>query len=96
MMELDMIRRRSASANREALEKTAAISARIGNEEMSDRLRWSRSYVIKECPTGRWAPEASARRSTAISEHAHRAGMPGDDFLPIAATVVVRPDPGAP
>jgi hypothetical protein len=48
MMQLDMIRRRSASSNPEELEKTAAISARIGNEEMSDRLRWSRSYVIKE------------------------------------------------
>jgi hypothetical protein len=29
----------------------------------------------------------------AIREHARCVGMPGDDFMPIAATVVVRPDP---
>ena len=94
-MELYMIRRTSGWADSAELEKTAAESARVGNEEMPDKVRWIRSYVIKE---------ADGRRGTcciyeavdgdAIREHARCVGMPGDDFLPIAATVVVRPDPG--
>lgn len=95
-MQLYMIRRRSAWANQEELEKTAAISGRVGNEEMADKLRWIRSYVINE-PDGRLGTCCiyEAVDGEAISEHARRVGMPGDDFLPIAATVVVRPDPEA-
>lgn len=51
-MQLFMIRRSSAWADIAELEKTAAVSGKIGNEEMSDKVRWIRSYVINE-PDGR-------------------------------------------
>jgi hypothetical protein len=64
---------------------------------MADKLRWIRSYVINE-PDGRLGTcfIYEAVDGEAISEHARRVGMPGDDFLPVAATVVVRPDPKRP
>lgn len=93
-MQLYMIRRHSAWANQTELEKTAETSARIGNEEMSDKVRWIRSYVLNEhdgrlgtCCIYETADEAALR------EHARCVGMPGDDITPIRATVVVRPDP---
>ena len=96
-MQLYMIRRRSAWADQEELEKTAAISGRVGKEEMADKLRWIRSYVINK-PDGRLGAGCiyEAVDGEAISEHARRVGIPGGDFLPNAATVVVRPDPEAP
>ncbi len=96
-MEMYMIRRRSAWANQDGLEKAAALSGKVGTEEMADKLRWIRSYVIKE-PDGRLGTCCfyEAVDGEAIVEHARRVGMPGDDYLPIAATVVVRPDPETP
>jgi hypothetical protein len=41
-MELYMIRRTSAWADGPVLEETAAESARVGNEEMPDKVRWIR------------------------------------------------------
>ncbi|MGI1661977.1 nickel-binding protein [Palleronia sp. KMU-117] len=89
-----MIRRTSAWKDPAELEKTAAESARVGNEEMQDSVRWIRSYVIRETD-GRLGTCCiyEAVDGDAIREHARRVGMPGDDFLPIAKTVVVRPDP---
>ncbi len=93
-MQLYMIRRRSAWADAAELEKTAAISKRIGEEEMADKLRWIRSYVISE-PDGRLGTCCiyEAVDGEAIREHARCVGMPGDEFFPVAATVVIRPDP---
>jgi hypothetical protein len=93
-MQLYMIRRTSAWADQGELEKAAEKSGRIGNEEMPDRVRWIRSYVISEAD-GRLGTCCiyEATDGDAIREHARRVGMPGDDFVPIAATVVVRPDP---
>ncbi len=51
-MELYVIRRPSAWANLGELQVAGAKSARIGNDEMSDRVRWIRSYVVQE-PDGR-------------------------------------------
>ena len=93
-MQLYMIRRSSAWTNQAELEKAAERSGRIGNEEMPDKVRWIRSYVINEAD-GRLGTCCiyEAVDGDAIREHARRVGMPGDDFLPIAGTVVVRPDP---
>ena len=93
-MELFMIRRTSAWADKGELEKAAEKSSRIGNEDMPDKVRWIRSYVVSE-PDGRLGTCCiyEATDGEAIREHARRVGMPGDDFLPIAATVVVRADP---
>ncbi len=52
MAQLYMIRRRSAWANQEEFKRAAAIYGKVGNDEMADKLRWIRSYVIDE-PDGR-------------------------------------------
>ena len=93
-MDLSVIRRPGAWANPGELEATAAKSAKVGNEQMSSRVRWIRSYVVKEaddrlgtvCIYEASDPEA-------IREHAHRVGMPGDEILPVLDTVMVRDDP---
>lgn len=51
-MQLYVIRRTSAWASAAELEMAGAKSSRIGNEEMSDSVRWIRSYVVNE-PDGR-------------------------------------------
>ena len=93
-MQLYVIRRPSAWANLKALETAGAKSARIGNDEMSDRVRWIRSYVVQE-PDGRIGTFCiyEARDPDSIREHARRVGMPGDEFYKVAQTVVVRGDP---
>jgi len=94
MMDLYVIRRPSAWANLEELKAAGAKSAKIGNEEMSDRVRWIRSYVVNETD-GRIGTFCiyEARDGESIREHARRVGMPGDEFYPVATTVIVREDP---
>jgi hypothetical protein len=93
-MDLYVIRRPSAWANIAELEVAGAKSARIGDEEMSDRVRWIRSYVVHE-PDGRIGTFCiyEARDGESIREHARSVGMPGDEFYKVATTVVVRADP---
>lgn len=95
-MDLYAIRRRSGWADSTALEAAAAKSSKIGNEDMPDRVRWIRGYVLKE-PDGTLGTICiyEARDVESIKEHARRVGMPGDDVLPVAATVIVREDPKA-
>ena len=92
-MQQYVIRRSSAWADIPELEKAGAKSGRIGDEEMPDRVRWIRSYVVQE-PDGRIGTFCiyEARDTESIEEHARRVGMPGDEHHPIVSTVVVRPD----
>jgi len=64
---------------------------------MPAKVRWIRSYVVRE-PDGRSGTFCicEAENGDAIREHARRVGMPGEEFYPVATTVVVRPDPAAP
>lgn len=93
-MDLYVIRRPSAWAGLKELQTAGAKSARIGDEEMSDRVRWIRSYVVHE-KDGRVGTFCIylARDAESIREHARRVGMPGDDIYPVATTVIVRDDP---
>ncbi|MBX3513090.1 MAG: DUF4242 domain-containing protein [Xanthobacteraceae bacterium] len=93
-MNLYVIRRPSAWANLQELETAGAKSARIGDFEMSDRVRWIRSYVVNE-QDGRVGTFCiyEARDEESIREHAKRVGMPGDEIYPVATTVVMRADP---
>ncbi len=93
-----VILRRSGWRSPEELQEAAARSKQIGDEEMSADIRWIRSYVLQEddqtlgtvCIYEASSPEA-------IREHASRADLPADEIIPVAETVVVRPDPeGAP
>jgi len=78
------------------LEAAAARSTTVGDEEMSDDIRWIRSYVLAE-EAGRLGTvciyEASSPEK--IHEHASRADLPVTEIILIADTVVVRPDPVA-
>ena len=93
-MDLYVIRRPSAWANLAELEAAGAKSAKIGNEEMPDRVRWIRSYVVKEAD-GRLGSFCiyQAKAPESIREHARRVGMPGDEIFPVVNTVVIRDDP---
>ncbi len=93
-MQIYVIRRPSAWASLQELEVAGAKSARIGDEEMPDQVRWIRSYVVQE-PDGRIGTVCiyEAASGEAIREHARRVGMPGSEFYPVATTVVIRPDP---
>ncbi|MGE5259331.1 MAG: nickel-binding protein [Actinomycetota bacterium] len=92
-MDLYVIRRPSAWANAQELEAAGAKSARIGNDEMSDRVRWIRSYVVKE-PDGRLGTVCIylARDPESIRAHARRIGMPGEEIFPVLKSIVVRED----
>lgn len=93
-MDLYVIRRPSAWANIDELKAAGEKSARIGNEQMSDQVRWIRTYVVNE-PDGRIGTFCiyEARDGASIREHARKVGMPGEEFYPVATTVVVRQDP---
>lgn len=93
-MDLYVVRRPSAWANLQELEAAAARSAKIGNEEMPDRVRWIRSYVVNE-PDGRLGTFCiyQAQDPESIREHARRASIPADPIFPVLTTVVVRDDP---
>lgn len=93
-MDLFVIRRKSAFADVPDLELAAARSARIGNDEMSDRVRWIRSYIVNE-PDGKIGTVCiyQAQDIESIREHARRAAIPADEIFPVVNTVIVRPDP---
>ncbi|HEY2140862.1 MAG TPA: DUF4242 domain-containing protein [Solirubrobacteraceae bacterium] len=91
-----MILRRSGWRSPEELQEAAGRSKKVGDEEMSDDIRWVRSYVLEEnggsvgtvCIYQASSPEA-------IRDHASRANLPVDEIIPVADTVIVRPDPEA-
>jgi Nickel responsive protein SCO4226-like len=75
-------------------EAAGTKSAKIGNEQMPDRVRWIRSYIFKE-QDGRLGSLCiyQAQNPESIREHARRVGMPGDQIFPVVTTVIVRADP---
>ena len=92
-MELYAIRRPAAWRTIEQVQAIGAKSMKVGNE-MSDRVRWIRSYVVKE-PNGTFGSICiyEARDEASIREHAKQVGMPGDEIYPVADTIIVRDDP---
>ena len=93
-MDTFVILRRSGWKSGAELEAAAARSSKVGDEEMSDDIRWIRSYVLEEdggsvgtvCIYQASSPEA-------IRDHASRADLPVDEIIRVADTVLVRPDP---
>jgi hypothetical protein len=89
-----VILRRSGWRSPGDLQEAAERSRKVGDEEMSDDIRWIRSYVLEEgggsvgtvCIYQASSPEA-------IREHASRAALPVDEIIAVADTVLVRPDP---
>ena len=93
-MDTYVILRRGAWASGDELGLAAARSSRVGDEEMSDDIRWIRSYVLAE-PHGRVGTVCIYQASSpeAIREHASRADLAADEIIPVADTVIVREDP---
>jgi hypothetical protein len=90
------ILRRSGWRSGAELEAAAARSTQVGNEQMADEVRWIRSYVLDE--GGGSVGTVCIYEATsedAIRKHAALADLPVDEIIPIADTVVVRPDPAA-
>jgi thiamine biosynthesis protein ThiC len=91
-----VILRREGWSSPAELEAAAERSRNVGDGEMSDDIRWIRSYVLEEgggsvgtvCIYQASSPEA-------IREHAQRADLPCDEIIAVADTVLVRPDPAA-
>jgi hypothetical protein len=93
-MDTYVILRRGAWASAEELGEAAGRSKAIGDDEMSGDIRWIRSYVLSE-PDGRVGTVCIYQASSpqAIREHASRADLAVDEIIPIADTVIIRPDP---
>ena len=92
-MNLYAILRRSGWKSPADLEEAAERSTKAG-EEMSDDIRWIRSYVLEEGgSTVGTVCIYEATGEDAIRKHGDVARLPVDEVIPIADTVVVRPDP---
>ena len=92
-METYVILRRGGWRTPEELKAAAARSTEEG-DQMPDDVRWIRSYVLAE-PSGELGTVCVYQASSpeAIRTHAYRAGLPVDEIVAVADTVIVRPDP---
>ncbi len=89
-----VILRRSGWISPRDLEAAAKRSARIGDEEMADKVRWIRSYALAEQDSKIGTVCIyQAVSEEALREHAKRADLPADEIIPVADTVIIRPDP---
>jgi hypothetical protein len=92
-MQTYVILRRGGWATGGDLEQAAARSTAEG-DNMPDDIRWIRSYVLDETDgTVGTVCVYQASSPEAITEHARRAGLPIDEIIGVADTVLVRPDP---
>jgi hypothetical protein len=93
-MQLYAILRRAGWQSADDLQLAAARSTKVGNEDMPQEVRWIRSYVLDEgagsvgtlCIYEASSPDA-------LRKHASLADLPLDEIIPVADTVIVRPDP---
>jgi hypothetical protein len=93
-MKTYVILRRGGWETGEELEQAAARSSKVGDDEMSDDIRWIRSYVMAEESGGLGTVCIyQASSPEAIRDHASRADLPVSEIVEVADTVVVRPDP---
>ncbi|MDX6487326.1 MAG: hypothetical protein QOF43_2479 [Gaiellaceae bacterium] len=93
-MKTYVILRRNGWRSGDDLKEAAGRSTTVGDDEMSDDIRWIRSYVVAESDGGLGTVciyQASSPEK--IREHAERAGLPADEIIEVADTVLVRPDP---
>lgn len=88
-----VIMRRSGWRSPEELQQSAARSEEAG-ENMSDDIRWIRSYVMEE-KSGDVGTVCIYQASSpdAIRRHGDIAVLPVDEIIPVMDSVVKRPDP---
>jgi uncharacterized protein DUF4242 len=92
-MELYVIFRRNGFADPDDLGAAAKRSTAEGDKDGSG-VRWIRTYVLSEA-SGEVGTVCiyQAESPEAIRAHAAAADLPVDEIVPVADTVVVRPDP---
>jgi hypothetical protein len=92
-METYAILRREGWSDGDELREAAARSTAEG-DKVPDDIRWIRSYVIAE-ESGRLGTVCIYQASSpeAIRRHAAAANLPVNEIIPVADTVIVRPDP---
>jgi hypothetical protein len=88
-----VILRRGGWRSPEELQAAAARSTEVGDEQMSDDIRWIRSYVMAESEGLGTVCIYQATSPEKIREHAERADLPVTEIIEVADTVIVRPDP---
>jgi hypothetical protein len=89
-----VILRRSGWTSREELEKAAERSARVGQIEMPERVRWIRSYITHEAENRLGTVCVyQAIDQESLREHARRAGLPCDLIVPVVHAVIINEDP---
>jgi hypothetical protein len=95
VMDLYVIVRRNGWATPQDLQTAAARSTAEGDKPGSG-IRWIRNYVLGE-ESGELGSVCiyEADSPEAIRAHAEAAGLPVDEIVPVADTVVVRPDPAS-
>ncbi|MEO6497324.1 MAG: DUF4242 domain-containing protein [Solirubrobacteraceae bacterium] len=95
-MKTYVILRRNGFRSGPDLEEAAGRSKSVGDDEMSDDIKWIRSYVLGE-ESGSLGTVCIYQASSPekIREHAERAGLPVDEIIEVADTVIVREDPAA-
>jgi hypothetical protein len=93
-MEMFVVLRRSAWDSEDELDDAAAVSIQVADEDMDNRVRWIRSYVVAE-EDGTFGTVCiyQAEDEDALLEHAQRAELPADEILPVTRTVITRDDP---
>jgi hypothetical protein len=91
-MDLFVILRRDGWSSPEELQAAAERSTQEG--ERRGDVRWIRSYVLEE-DGGSLGTVCiyEAESEQAIREHAGDAGLPVNEVIKVADTVIVRPDP---
>ena len=88
------IRRHGIAATRADID--AALQRLRDLDRDAARTRWMRSYVLQEAD-GRFGTRCvfQAEDAAALREHAAAAGMPAEEIVPVADTVLIRPDAAA-
>ena len=92
-METYLILRRGGWRTADELQAAAARSSAEADKTPDD-TRWLRSYVLAET-SGELGTVCIYQASSpeAIRKHAYRAGLPVDEIVAVADTLVVHPDP---
>jgi Nickel responsive protein SCO4226-like len=93
-METYLILRRSGWETPAAFEQAADRSRAVCDQQLSEDVRWLRSYLLDE----QWARIGSicvyeAPSPEAIRRHARLADLPVDEIVLVAGTVIERADP---
>jgi hypothetical protein len=92
-METYVILRRNGWRTPDELREAADRSIAEG-DRTPDHIRWIRSYVLAETDGGLGTVCIyQASSPEAIRRHSAAAGLPVDEIVAVADTVIVRPDP---